>query len=349
MTTLQIIALILIGAGVAVAIGFFIAFLLEVNKQEKSNESVQEPEVEPEVVEDAEVVEIDIDEMLAKLEENAEKKEDAQEEVEVENDPAEPEVVAAEEQVEEGATETEVDIDEMLAKLEENAENTEEVQAENETATEEVVEEAQENVAAEEASEPVEEKEPEEPKTTIVIKKIVKEGPEFDYRVRLDKIKESEEKLEKDLDKTLKAITKYERTERRLARNQKLLDRKAGELANLNLLMYNVTDIKNVDEEKKTRQEELVAHISELKASIEDAEKYLSANAEKHANNIKLRDYLLSEQKRYKEEWAELEILIAQAEGRDPITTVETKVEEVPADEVPASDDETPADDGDQE
>ena len=91
--------------------------------------------------------------------------------------------------------------------------------------------------------------------------------------------------------------------------------------------MYNITDIKNIDEEKKTRQEELVAHISELKASIEDAEKYLAANAEKHANNIKLRDYLKSEQVRYKEEWAELEILIAQSEGKEPITTVETQVE----------------------
>ena len=136
-----------------------------------------------------------------------------------------------------------------------------------------------------------------------------------------------DEKLEKDLEKTEKAILKYERTERRLARNQKLLDRKAGELANLNLLMYNITDIKNIDEEKKTRQEELVAHISELKASIEDAEKYLSANAEKHANNIKLRDYLKGEQVRYREELNELEILIAQAEGREPITTVETQIE----------------------
>ena len=53
----------------------------------------------------------------------------------------------------------------------------------------------------------------------------------------------------------------------------------------------------------------------------------LAANAEKHANNIKLRDYLKSEQVRYREELVELEILIAQAEGREPITTVETVVE----------------------
>jgi len=334
MTTLQIIALILIGAGIAVAVGFFVAFIVELNRKEKKVEDVQEQPVE-EAQEEAEVVEIDIDEMLARLEENATKKEEKPvEEVQAENEVAEPEVVAApeilEEKVEETTEEDNQVIDEPVAEV------VEEVQEQP----------VEEDVVQEEQTEP---EEKEEQKTTIVIKKIVKEGPEFDYRVRLDKIKESEEKLEKDLEKTLKAITKYERTERRLARNQKLLDRKAGELANLNLLMYNVTDIKNVDEEKKTRQEELVAHISELKASIEDAEKYLSANAEKHANNIKLRDYLLSEQKRYKEEWAELEILIAQAEGREPTTTVETHIEEVPANEV-SSDDETPDDgEGNQE
>lgn len=305
MTTLQIIALSLIGAGIIIAVAYFIAFIVEINKSEKQPE-VETPVVDPEEVGQKEVVEIDIDEMLAKLEENSNKKVVENTAVEVEEEPIpdpvlEPEV----------AQETEV----------------QEIHEEVVETIEEPVEEIVEEVKTEEPVEvsPVEEKE--EKKTTVIIKKIVKEGPEFDYRVRLEKIKESEEKLEKDLEKTEKAITKYERTERRLARNQKLLDRKAGELANLNLLMYNITDIKNIDEEKKTRQEELVAHISELKASIEDAEKYLSANAEKHANNIKLRDYLKGEQVRYREELNELEILIAQAEGREPITTVETQIE----------------------
>jgi len=296
MTALQIIALVIIGLGVLTAIGFFVAFIVELRKSETPAVENTEEEA-PETVEEVnnEINEIDIDDMLAKLEENSKKK-------------------IEEDQAEEAATEV-------------VEEKVEEVQAE-EAATE-VVEEVQAEEVAEVKEEVTqnEEKVEEEPKTTVIIKKIVKEGPEFDYRVRLEKIKESEEKLEKDLEKTEKAITKYERTERRLARNQKLLDRKAGELANLNLLMYNITDIKNIDEEKKARQEELVAHISELKASIEDAEKYLAANAEKHANNIKLRDYLKSEQVRYKEEWAELEILIAQSEGKEPTTTVETTIE----------------------
>lgn len=300
MTTIQIIALALIGVGILVATSFFILFMVEINRKEKIEEPVKEQEDKEENIEETqEVTEIDIDNMLAMLEASSKKKE---------------EVVVEEVQEEKS---------EELPQVEVVVEEEQEV---SEEPIQEEVTVAQDTTSPEVVEEPVEDK-AEEQKTTVIIKKIVKEGPEFDYRVRLDKIKESEEKLERDLEKTEKAITKYERTQRRLARNQKLLDRRAGELANLNLLMYNITDIKNIDEEKKARQEELVAHISELKASIEDAEKYLAANAEKHANNIKLRDYLKSEQVRYKEEWAELEILIAQAEGREPITTVETHVE----------------------
>lgn len=310
MTTLQIIALSLIGAGILVAIAFFVLFMIEVNRKEK--EEVEEVITEEPVLESTEISELDIDDMLAKLEANSKKK--VQEEVE--------------------------EKPEELPEIEVVAEDEEVIESEVVEPVEETVPEIKET--------PVVEEKQEEPKTTVIIKKIVKEGPEFDYRVRLDKIKESEEKLEKDLEKTEKAITKYERTQRRLARNQKLLDRKAGELANLNLLMYNITDIKNVDEEKKVRQEELVAHISELKASIEDAHKYLDSNAEKHANNIKLRDYLKSEQVRYKEEWSELEILIAQAEGREPTTTVETHIETQPVD-IPVDLDGDVDDDNDEE
>ena len=299
MTTLQIIGLIFICLGILVAVGFFIAFVVEVTRGEKKEQNEEEKE------ETQEVNEIDIDAMLAKLEENADKKEEAP--------------------VEEEKTE-DVDIDAMLAKLEAEAEGNKEEEKKEEAPVEE-----------EKAEEKAEEKE-DDVKTTVIIKKIVKEGPEFDYRVRLEKIKDSMDKVEKDLDKTEKAITKYERTGRRLARNQKLLDRRAGELANLNLLMYNVTDIKNVDEEKKARQEELVAHISELKASIEDAEKYLAANAEKHANNLKLRDYLQGEKARYTEELAELEALIAQSEGKAPKTTVETQITTVSGDAAPSDD-----------
>jgi len=301
MTTIQIIALALIGVGILVAAGFFILFMVEINRKEKIEELVKEQDDKEENIEETqEVTEIDIDNMLAMLEASSKKKEE----------------VVVEDNVEEEKVEELPQVEVVVEEQEDVSEET--VQEESTIAQEAETTEAVEESVADK---------PEEQKTTVIIKKIVKEGPEFDYRVRLDKIKESEEKLERDLEKTEKAITKYERTQRRLARNQKLLDRRAGELANLNLLMYNITDIKNIDEEKKARQEELVAHISELKASIEDAEKYLAANAEKHANNIKLRDYLKSEQVRYKEEWAELEILIAQAEGREPITTVETHVE----------------------
>lgn len=302
MTTLQIIGLIFICLGIVVALGFFIAFIVEVTKGEQKEQTEQK---EDENEEAKEVNEIDIDAMLAQLEENAEKKEE----------PAKEE------------TTEDVDIDAMLAKLESEAANN---QAEEEKKEEAPVEEA--------PAENKEEEKEDDVKTTVIIKKIVKEGPEFDYRVRLEKIKDSMDKVEKDLDKTEKAITKYERTSRRLARNQKLLDRRAGELANLNLLMYNVTDIKNIDEEKKARQEELVAHISELKASIEDAEKYLAANAEKHANNLKLRDYLQGEKARYTEELAELEALIAQSEGKAPKTTVETQITTVSGDAAPSDD-----------
>ena len=37
----------------------------------------------------------------------------------------------------------------------------------------------------------------------MIIKKIVKEGPEFDYRVRLEKIKDSEDKIKDSEDKDI--------------------------------------------------------------------------------------------------------------------------------------------------
>lgn len=200
---------------------------------------------------------------------------------------------------------SEVDLDQMLAQLEAASKKEPEPKPEPEPEPEPVKEEVKE----EPKQEPKQEKQ--EGNTTIIINNISSDkGPEFDYRVRLEKIKESQAKLEKDLEKTTRAITKYERTIRRKERNQKMLDRRALELTNLNLLMYSVTDIKNVDAEKKARQEELTAHIAELKASIQDAENYIEANKEKHENNLKLREYLTREKKRYADEVKELEDLI---------------------------------------
>ena len=74
--------------------------------------------------------------------------------------------------------------------------------------------------------------------------------------------------------------------------------------------MYSVTDIKNVDEEKKAKQEDLTAHIAELKASIQDADEYLESNKDKNAHNISVANFLEQEQSRYAEEINELETLI---------------------------------------
>ena len=93
-----------------------------------------------------------------------------------------------------------------------------------------------------------------------------------------------------------------------------MLDRRAGELTNLNLVMYSVTDIKNVDEDKKVKQEELTSHIAELTASIQDAEEYLESNREKYNHNVKMAKFLNQENLRLDEEIIELENLIKKAE-----------------------------------
>lgn len=137
----------------------------------------------------------------------------------------------------------------------------------------------------------------------------------LDYKARLEKVIENRDKINKDLIKVEKSILNYERTKRRKARNQKMLDRRASELTNLNLVMYSVTDIKNVDEDKKIKQEELTSHIAELKASIQDAEEFLDSNKEKNDHDVKMAKFLIQEKSRYNEEIAELEKLIAKTEG----------------------------------
>ena len=283
MTTFQIIAICLLGAGTLTAIGFTVAFLVEAFRKVKVKDEVPAKEEE--------VEEIDLDEMLARLEEATKK--------------------ANEEENETPAVVVNVNVNGTEAKQEHQEEIKEEVKEEPKVENPVVVEEVPAEVV-----EPVEEKEEksvEEKPTTIIINNFgAKEGPEFDYSVRLEKIKESQNKIERDLDKTNKNVLKYERTIRRKERNEKMLEKRALELTNLNLLMYSVTDIKNVDAEKKARQEELTAHIAELKASIQDADEYIEANKEKYDNNLKLQEYLTKEQKRYAEEIKELEKLIAE-------------------------------------
>ena len=96
-----------------------------------------------------------------------------------------------------------------------------------------------------------------------------------------------------------------------------MLDRKSAELANLNLVLYNVNNIEDIDPEKKKKQEALMEHITELKASIKTANEYLSANQEKYQNSKKIKDFLTGEKVRYNEEIAELEQLIAEGKKKN--------------------------------
>ena len=151
--------------------------------------------------------------------------------------------------------------------------------------------------------------------TTEITNRVV--GPEFDYYQRLDTINTSLIKLEKDLAKSSREVRKYEKTEKRKTRNEKLLDRKATELTNLNLVLYNVNDIKDIDPEKKERQESLVEHIAELKNSITEADEYLEKNKEKYENAKKITTFLEGEKTRYEAEITELNALIAESKKKN--------------------------------
>ncbi len=237
------------------------------------------------------------------------------------------EEMAAEDKVIE---EVENEAAEEVQVVEEKAEETDETKSEEVLAeiqtTEEVIidkepEEKAEEIKIEEVAEVISDDEDDESDDEDVLtyeklepEIILAPGTVIDYKTRLEKVISSKGKLERDLAKIQKFILKYERTDRRKARNQKMLDRRAGELTNLNLVMYSVTDIKNVDEEKKVKQEELTSHIAELKASIQDAEEYLDSNKEKYAHNVKMAKFLSQERVRFAEEIAELEALIKAAD-----------------------------------
>lgn len=294
MSPFQIVAIVILGLGVLTALGFTIAFIVVSCAKEKAQD---EKDVSIDSQKE-EINEIDLDQMLAKLEEASKAKEEekteepAQEEEKAE-EPAQ--VEEAKEEIKEEPKEPAQDNSKVVINIF-GADVQKEPEDEEAEVTPVIVEETKE------------EKE-EQPAEVVTV--VDHAGPEFDYRIRLEKIKESQAKIDRDLDKTSRAILKYERTIRRMERNQKMLDRRALELTNLNLLMYSVTDIKNVDAEKKARQEELTSHIAELKASIQDAQEYIETNREKYESNLKLKDYLTHEQTRYADEVKELEALIA--------------------------------------
>ncbi len=306
MTVFQIVMVSLMSAGFLVALGFSIAFVVEAVKSNKPVILKEEPKQAEE-----EVSEYDIREMLAKLEEESN------------NNPQ------AENQVD-----SEINLEELVKEEEQNT-PAEEVAVKEEDVIEEQTSEIEpedtipEEVEEEPAEEEVTVKEEKETPKTIVIKEVTTEtvGTDFDYNVRLAKIVESKNKMEKELQKTKRAILKYERTSRRRARNQKMLDRRAVELTNLNLLMYSVTDIKNIDEDKKAKQEELTKHIAELKASIQDADAFLVKNKERYEHDKKMFAFYTKEEHRYNDEIKELEILIKNANsvtGTTTTTTTET-------------------------
>lgn len=312
LSTFQIIAIVILGLGVLTALAFTVAFVV-VSCSKKKEETAEKV-----VAEKEEITEIDLDQMLAKLEEaskNVKKEEQVQEVVEEKE-----EVQTKEEPKQDDGAKVVINIFSPDAKVEKEEPKQEEKE---ESEDDELEKEEPEVVPV--IVEEIKEVE-EEAKEPVVVETEVtdKTAPEFDYRIRLEKIKESQAKIDRDLDKTSRAILKYERTIRRMERNQKMLDRRALELTNLNLLMYSVTDIKNVDAEKKARQEELTAHIAELKASIQDAQDYLDTNREKYESNLKLKEYLVNEQTRYADEVKELEDLIASGKYFDDSADGET-------------------------
>ena len=316
MSVLQIVLLSLIGASTVASIVFMVMFVLEIclERKEKKVEEKEVPTVFTLQVEEVkeEKEENNVDLMLASIEEQTKGEvcEEAKaEEVEETAQEAQEEVVESQEEI----VEDSIEVDALVAEVQEKIAE--------EPAKEEVQEEAIEKLASldESAEDEVSEEDDNEILSNIEELKnadheVVQTGNVLDYNARLEKIIETRNKIERDLAKIQKSILKYERTKRRKNRNQKMLDRRAGELTNLNLVMYSVTDIKNVDEEKKIKQEELTAHIAELKASIQDADEFIESNKEKNEHNVKMAKFLMQEKARYNEEIAELQTLINNTE-----------------------------------
>ena len=272
-------------AGVVVVLIFCGAFFVELffpKKNEKGIKAIKEVQ---------EVNDFDIDAMLSKLEEKTAKEEKVEEAEVIQ--PVIAKSVRDEKVVEEETKNDDIDFDALFKQLEEEAAL---IQKEEQEA---VVEEAKkEEIKVQENAVQLEE-----------VKPIVT-GPNFDYNVRIQTIKDSLVRVEKDLAKETREVNKYEKTIARKERNEKLLDRKSAELTNLNLVLYSVNNIDDIDPEKKKKQEDLMEHITELKASISSADAFIAQNQEKYLNNKKIKDFLTGEKDRYIEEIAELEHLI---------------------------------------
>ena len=339
LSVLQIWLLCIVGFLAIASIVFMVMFIVEISVVHSEKvKKVKIKKLKKDEKNKEEDVQISLDDMLENLEKQSqegliiEEATDNEEVLIVEDVAAENEEIVIEE-VQEETTEEVVEAEEVQEETAEEVVEVEEIQ--EEPAEEIIVEEVVEKTEIEDAKNEIQEtsEEVEELKIEDVAATLDEEdddisdddlliyqqtepeisiasGSVIDYKVRLDKLVVNKARLEKDLQKIQKFILKYERTDRRKNRNQKMLDRRAGELTNLNLVMYSVTDIKNVDEDKKIKQEELTAHIAELKASIQDAEEYLESNKEKYEHNVKMAKFLTQERTRYSEEIAELEILV---------------------------------------
>lgn len=288
-------------AGVVIVLIFCGAFFVELLVPDKQRTR--------EVVEERKEEDFDIEEMLSKLEQKTQMKEEKKVEqkvvepiisktalMEKAEETKEPEVAPVKENVDD------FDFDALFKQLEQEAKNS----VKEEKVVEPVVEKTVEAPVVQEIK-PVQEE-------VKVIKEIIEPvitGPDFDYNVRIETIKQSQVKLEKDLQKATRDVNKYEKTIKRKERNEKLLDRKSAELTNLNLVLYNVNNIDDIDPEKKKKQEDLIEHITELKNSIHTAKQYIEDNKEKYTNSKKIQNFLLGEKVRYEEELLELEQLIA--------------------------------------
>lgn len=324
MTTLQIVLLSLAGVCVLASIVFMIMFIVEISVESKEEETVETPSVfiNNNVVVNEEKESSSVSDMLANLDKQS--KEDVESTEEAKEETAEVVEEEKNETVENTETVEETPVEEAPveeAKEEVKEESTEEVKTEE--VKEETVEEKAAETPIEEVAETIEggdEDSSDDDNLDDILEfksephEDITAGSVIDYKARLEKIIANRDKIDRDLGKIQKSILKYERTKRRMNRNQKMLDRRAGELTNLNLVMYSVTDIKNVDEEKKAKQEELTAHIAELKASIQDADEFIESNKEKNDHNVKMAKFLLQEKSRYNEEIAELQELIRRSE-----------------------------------
>lgn len=288
------------------------ASVVENAKQEEvSNEEIQEEDNVEQNVEDVQVAET-VDENK----ENEETLNNGEEETVEETNEVVEEV--SEEEHAEDATNEETNVEESSETFEDNAtsdelsEETQQVIVDDEpTDTEVDVSDAETNkgkviVVREHTVEVINNGGAEKTEEAQPTQEVV------DLSTRLASVRESLEKVDADLVKANRDVNKYERTERRKARNQKLLDKKAEDLTKLNLVLYSVTDIKNIDTEKKQKQAELVTHINELKSSIKDAQNYLETNKEKYENAQKMKSFFEGEKSRLEADEKEILTLMGQ-------------------------------------